>query len=92
MSVFKNLNGTTVDEFYVGKKKQLGLRGINGEAEYKDILNGVWKTFASLADGIMKNGIDTGELLTIPANHHKIVQDNFYVDGELIVDGDLVIV
>jgi len=40
---------------------------------------------------VVKNGVDSGETFTIPDNHHKIVMDPYYVDGDLIVDGDLLI-
>lgn len=42
--------------------------------------------------GMSKNGIDVGETVTIPQNHHWIVKDNFYIDGTLICDGDLILV
>ncbi len=42
--------------------------------------------------GMNKNGVDTGETVTVPNNHHWIVQDQFYVDGDLIVDGDMLLI
>lgn len=40
--------------------------------------------------GVHKNGVDVGETLLIPSNHHLITCRNFYVDGDCIVDGDLI--
>jgi len=41
---------------------------------------------------VVKNSIETGKVFTIPSGHQLLVYDEFLFDGgELIIDGDLVI-
>ena len=42
------------------------------------------------SSGIYKSGIDNGESLSIPDNYFMLVCQDYYVDGNCIVDGDLI--
>ena len=42
------------------------------------------------SSGIYKSGIDLNETISIPDNHFMLVCQDYYVDGELICDGDLI--
>ena len=61
------------------------------DVPYSDTLS-TKQAIDTMAGGMNKNGVDSGEVLTIPNNYHKIVQKSFYVDGDLIVDGDFLTV
>ncbi len=71
----------------------------NAEDEWNEVASIVqsnsadWALSGTVSGNLFtKNGIDSSEKWKIPDNYHKIVQDYFYVDGELIIDGDFLLV
>ena len=92
MPNYNNIDGTIKDIFTLGKGQKAGLQNIDGQLAYKDF-GGDWQMLSELfyytVNTMVKSGLDSDEILTVPQGYTKLVPPNFYIDGSLTIDGDL---
>ena len=84
MNVFKNILGTVLDTFFIGKGRVVAMANKGNQAVYTDH-SGVYRSF-----DMVRNKVLQGESLEIPEDYHMLAQGGFSVDGDLMVDGDFV--
>ena len=91
--VWKKIVGTIEDWFAFGKNSNVaaGIDGSNNMVFKDEVVTGT-KTLTELARyGVTPDLIPDSTVWTIPEDHQMVLHDNITIDGELIVDGQLVV-
>jgi hypothetical protein len=95
MGFWQEITGTVESWFGIGKKATIAVGSDGSNLVFKDEVVVGTKTLTDLLGGgafaFTPTVVPTGQTWTVPATEQYLVYQDLTVDGELVLDGELVV-